>query len=202
MRNELIELIRYDADYRDDLPAARYNSLINQAYLEACRLTDLPEEIRSTNVGAGQQRVPLPILKAYRAWWGDYALRREVPLRARMGVFGTPESFEQVGRDFVLYPTPNEAGTLLIEGVWEPALLENDNDTPILPATAHRAIVLLALAYYLDTLGADKRVSRAYYEAQARRQLEEVVRDMRVSRWGESRLDARYPVSFWLRGYE
>lgn len=198
MREELKDWIQYDGDFREDMPDARYHRLINLAYVEACRVCELPEEVRSFAVGVGQRRVGMPIVKAYRAWWGEVPLRREVRVWARLTALGAPESFEQVGRALVLYPMPSEAGTLLVEGVWEPALLVDDADEPILPSVAHRGIVKLALAYYLDTLGVSKRELRVVYEREARALFEEVLRELRASRWGESRWDARYPVSFWV----
>lgn len=201
MREELVALIRYDGDYRDDTPVSRYNRLLNLAYVEACRVCELPEEVRSVSVGVGERRVALPVVMVYRAWWGELPLRREVLVESRLVSSGTPCFYEQVGRGVVLYPIPSEGGTLVVEGVWEPELLVGDGDAPLLPASAHRAIVKLAYAYYLDTLGLSKQELRMVHEREARGLLEETLRALRVSRWGDSRRDV-YRVPWWLREYE
>ena len=201
MRERLIDLIQYDSDYDPNRTNSHYNRLINDAYIEACRVCELPEDTRSFSVSAGQRRVSVPqLIKAYRVYWNTLPLMRHVrPRENRLLDTGTPMSAEQVGTEILLYPIPDGDGILIVEGVYEPAPLVNDNDTPILPTIAHRAIVKLAFAQYLERLGRDKVEERKIHESEARAMLEEVVRELRVQRWGENRTDT-YQIPFWLRG--
>ena len=56
-----------------------------------------------------------------------------------------------------LYPTPTDAGnTILLIYVSIPAALEDDDDTPVIPSTFHRAIVNYAAARAYELLEDDK----------------------------------------------
>lgn len=204
MREELVRYIQYDGDYRDTTPASFYNGLINDAYVEVCGYLEIPEDVRSVAVAINQRRVGLTgLVKAYRAWWGETPLRRErVVWQSLLTDKGTPTAYEQTGSELLLYPIPDVAGVLVVEGVWEPAPLISDEDVPIVPVRARRAIVQLAYAAYLEPFGVAKREARALARGEAYASLETVLRDMRASRWGDSRQDAVYPQSFWLRDYD
>lgn len=201
MREELIRFIQYDGDYQETLPASFYNGLINDAYVEACGYLDIPEDVRSVPVATFQRRVPLNgLVKAYRAWWGTTSLRRERTIWENpLTDQGTPNAYEQVGSEILLYPIPDADGVLVVDGVWEPTQLISDNDVPIIPMRGRRAIVQLAYAAYLEPFGLSKRDTRALARAEAMSTLESLLRDLRASRWGDSRQDAVYPHSVWLR---
>jgi hypothetical protein len=128
------------------------DTLINSAYAQHVARVGAGV-VSEVDVAANQLETTVPgLLRLDELWWqvGSSAPVRVWPASTdpdwSMVETGTPRWFRCDGNSLRLYPAPAEAGTLLIRGVFHPAPLSANLDTPYTPQHLHPAIAYRAAA--------------------------------------------------------
>jgi hypothetical protein len=151
LRTMVRSLIGYDLEGAAATDAD-LDTLINRAYQQQAARVGAAQ-MAQVSVLANQAEVSVPgLVRLDRCWWqvGSSAPVRVWPASPAhdwsMVDVGTPRWFRCDGNSLRLYPAPAEAGTLLIRGVFHPAPLSANLDTPYTPQHLHPAIAYRAAA--------------------------------------------------------
>lgn len=146
---------------RTDIDPARMTAWINDAYLDLTSSVDLPELKTSLalTVLADQPLYMLPSNFSYSTGaelvdTTSYVFQGGVPLdkiddlmyRRLPELSDLPRAFFIFNGMLVLWPTPSQATSVVLECVADPMPLVDDTDSPILAQSWHEGIQLLAKA--------------------------------------------------------
>lgn len=162
LRQALKDIIKYDLE-GSAASDAELNSLLNEAYVQTCWDVRMPAATRTTPVTQYTERVVITIQRVFEAHWRDGAgkIHKLFPHAGPIGELATqvgkPIAYVHEGYSIRLIPIPDAAGTLMVSGVDTPTM-NNDTDSPALPAHLHQAIVYYAASRWAERYGHQKSV--------------------------------------------
>lgn len=143
LKAETIRLCQFDADEPTTTEVGKYVNLAIQA---ASRITRYLIDFKSKTVNAGSSVVEMgnDVIDIEQAWWNQTLLEPETtPWTQLPSQQGTPKRYQSSGSRLMLFPAPNQNGTVSVRAVCLHSPLTNDSHTPNFPSDMH-----LSLAWY------------------------------------------------------
>lgn len=162
LRQALKDIIKYDLE-GSAASDAELNALLNEAYIQTCWDCRMPVATKTVSVTQYTERVPAPVQRVFEVHWrrGSGEIHKLFPYAGAVGDLatqvGTPIAYVHEGYSIRLIPIPDADGTLMMSGVDAPEM-NNDTDTPALPAHLHTAIVYYAASRWAERYGHQKSV--------------------------------------------
>lgn len=143
LKQETIRLCQFDADEPTTNEVGKY---VNMAIQAASRFTRYLIGIKSKSVPQGNNIVEMgnDVIDIEQVWWNNTLLEPETtPWTQSPNLQGTPKRYQSSGSRLILFPTPNQSGTVYVRAVLLHEPLTINSQIPNLPTDMH-----LSLAWY------------------------------------------------------
>lgn len=149
LKAETIRLTKFDADEPASTEVGQYVNLATQA---ASRITRYLIDIKSKTVNSGTQIVEMgnEVIDIEQVWWNQTILEPETtPWTQLPTQQGAPKRYQSSGSRLMLFPIPNQTGTVYARAVCLHPTITNDNHSPDLPVDMHLSIAWYAAGIWL-----------------------------------------------------